>query len=110
MHQPVCRSNINRYSTNTFKRLNIKLKTEIQPIFAAMKKHTIKLRYNNDCKDNRLYWRVLIDGVEHLAENVEIKIATSTTEDFLPEKRVTKHHISCESDSLVWEGDVLTIS
>lgn len=75
-----------------------------------MKKHIIKLRYNTDCNDNRLYWRVLIDGVEHLAENVHILIPTFTTGDYLPDKGVTKHHISCESDNLVWDGDVLTIS
>jgi hypothetical protein len=75
-----------------------------------MKKHKIKLRYNTECKDNRLYWRVLIDGVEHLAENVKINIPTSTTGDYLADKGLTKHHISCESDNLVWEGDVLTIS
>jgi len=75
-----------------------------------MKKHTIMLRYNNDCKDNRLYWRVLIDGVEHLAESVTINIPTHTSTDFLPEKGVFKHHISCVSNNLVWDGDILIIN
>ena len=75
-----------------------------------MKKYSIKLRYNTECIDNRLFWRVLINGVEHLAENVHIKIPVETTADFLAEKGVTKHHISCESDSVKWQDDVLTIS
>ncbi|MBK9478480.1 MAG: hypothetical protein IPP56_01140 [Bacteroidetes bacterium] len=75
-----------------------------------MKKYSIKLRYNTECKDNRLYWRVLINGVEHLAENVFIQIPVSTTADFLEDKGVTKHHISCEANTLQWKGDELTIS
>ncbi len=75
-----------------------------------MKKYSIKLRYNTECKDNRLYWRVLIDGKEHLAESVNFTIPVTTTCDFLKDKGLTKHHISCESDNLVWEGDVLTVN
>lgn len=74
-----------------------------------MKKYSIKLRYNTDCNDNRLYWRVLINGVEHLAENVHILIPVHTSADFLADKGVTKHHISCESDTIEWQKDVLTI-
>ena len=74
-----------------------------------MKKHSIKLRYNTECNDNRLFWRVLIDGKEHLAESVNFTIPVTTTCDFLADKGLTKHHISCESDNLVWEGDVLTV-
>ena len=75
-----------------------------------MKKYSIKLRYNTECIDRRLFWRVLINGTEHLAENVFIKIPVETTADFLADKGVTKHHISCESDTISWENDVLTIS
>lgn len=75
-----------------------------------MKKYSIKLRYNTECNDNRLFWRVLINGVEHLAENVFITIPVCTTADFLIDKGVTKHHISCEADILQWKGDELTIS
>lgn len=75
-----------------------------------MKKYTIKLRYNTECTDKRLYWRVLINGVEHLAENVYFNIPVHTTADFLSEKGVTKHHITCESDSITWKNEELTIS
>jgi hypothetical protein len=74
-----------------------------------MKKHSVKLRYNTECTDNHLFWRVLIDGREHLASHVHFNIPVTTTQDFLSDKQVTKHHISCESDSLIWEGDVLTV-
>ncbi len=75
-----------------------------------MKKYTIKLRYNTECADKRLFWRVLINGVEHLAAHVYIKIPVETTADFLADKGVIKHHISCASDHINWEGDALTIS
>ncbi len=74
------------------------------------KKHAIKIRFNTECTDNLLYWRVLIDGVEHLAEKVFINVPVYTSGDFLPEKNQTKHHISSESDNLVWNGAVLTIN
>ncbi len=73
-------------------------------------KHTIKIRFNTECTDNRLYWRVLIDGAEHLAENVFINVPVFTSGDFLPEKNQIKHHISCESDILVWNGIILTVN
>ncbi|MGE0637091.1 MAG: hypothetical protein AB7G44_09795 [Bacteroidia bacterium] len=73
-------------------------------------KHTVKIRFNTECSDNRLYWRVLFDGVEHLAENIFINVPVYTSGDFLADKNQTKHHISCVSDNLVWNGDVLTVN
>ncbi len=72
--------------------------------------HSIKIRFNTECSDNRLYWRVLIDGVEHLAENIYINAPVFTSGDFLPDKNQTKHHISCVSDNLGWNGDILTVN
>jgi hypothetical protein len=73
-------------------------------------KHSIKIRFNTECNDNRLYWRVLIDGVEHLAENIFINVPVHTSDDFLADKNQIKHHISCESSDLVWKDDVLTVN
>ncbi len=74
-----------------------------------MKKNSIKLRFNTECTDNRLFWRVLINGKEGLAAHVSIQIPVETTTDYLSEKGIVKHHISCECESLIWENDNLII-
>lgn len=64
----------------------------------------IKIRYNTNAKsNNELHWRVLIDGIEHLASNVQINTHCYTTKDEI-EGVGTKWHISCKSDSVVWVG------
>lgn len=68
-------------------------------------KITVKLRFNTECKDNRLYWRVLIGGIEKLAENVVINVKTRTSEDSLL-GGIKKWHITCEANNLSWEGDI----
>jgi hypothetical protein len=74
----------------------------------------IKIRYNTNCTDNHLYWRVLINGVEHLASNVITNVPTYTTKDFVfdPTKNqmVDKHHLSCQANEIVWKGDVVIIN
>ena len=70
----------------------------------------IKLRYNTECGNSPLFWRVLIDGTEHLAENVTINVPVETTRDFLHDKNCFKHHISCESERIEWEGQTLIVS
>lgn len=74
-----------------------------------MKKYKVQLRYNTECTDQHLFWRVLINGVEYLAAHVRFNLPVVTTADFLPEKGLIKHHISCETDQLQWEGDTLTV-
>lgn len=58
----------------------------------------IKIRFNTD-KDRRdptlPPWRVFIDGVEHLADHVEIHTRVWTTQDEV-EPGVFKWHITCE--------------
>ena len=73
----------------------------------------IKIRYNTLCEDNHLFWRVLINGVEHVASNIIIEIPMFTTRDlvFDPNKNqmVDRHHISCEANEVIWKGDVVII-
>lgn len=69
----------------------------------------IKLRYNTECKgENNLYWRVLIDGEQHLASNVIINVPVTTTMDFV-ENVGYKHHVSCKANNLIWKETELTI-
>jgi hypothetical protein len=56
----------------------------------------IKLRYNTDkdkINSELPAWRVLIDGVEHLADHVVIETASWTTQDLI-EKNKVKWHLS----------------
>lgn len=73
----------------------------------------VKIRYNTLCDDDHTYWRILIDGVEHTASNVIVDIPVQTTRDdvFDPSRNaiVNKHHISCQANEIVWEGDVVVV-
>lgn len=73
----------------------------------------IKIRYNTVCKDNHMFWRVLIDNIEHIASNVVVDIPLHTTRDmvFDPNRRemVDKHHMSCIANEVIWRGDVVII-
>lgn len=73
----------------------------------------VKVRYNTLCDDNHKYWRILIDGVEHMASNIIFEIPTHTTRDTVydpsRESNVDKHHLSCIANEVVWKGDVVII-
>nr|BFD66478.1 hypothetical protein HAGR004_15000 [Bdellovibrio sp. HAGR004] len=63
----------------------------------------IKIRYNTekDKTDASLpAWRVLIDGVEHLAESIQVDVPCWTTKDEV-QPGLLKWHISCEGE-VVW--------
>jgi hypothetical protein len=59
----------------------------------------IKIRYNTNCTDNHLYCRVLINGVEHLSEDVRLIGETFT--ECTNEYGETKWNIACYG-RLVW--------
>jgi hypothetical protein len=73
----------------------------------------VKIRYNTLSTDNYLCWRILIEGIEHLASNVIVEIPTFTTRDrvFDPSRNqyVDKHHVSCQANEVVWKGDVVIV-
>ena len=73
----------------------------------------VKIRYNTLCEDNHLYWRVLIDGIEHTCSNIVVEIPLHTTRDIVWDpnrnQNVDKHHMSCQANEVVWKGDVVII-
>ena len=73
----------------------------------------VKIRYNTLCDDDHLYWRILIDGVEHTCSHININIPVQTTRDMVFDpgrgSDVDKHHISCKASSVVFEGDAVSI-
>ncbi len=62
---------------------------------------TIKIRYNTSVNDDFLYWRVIIDGVEHLASDIKINVPCYGTKDHI-EGVGYKHHITCESNNVIF--------
>lgn len=62
----------------------------------------VSIRYNTKAtEEDTLHWRVLIDGVEHLASEVEVNTKLWTTKDWIDGVGY-KYHITCESDSIIW--------
>jgi hypothetical protein len=73
----------------------------------------IKIRYNTLCEDNHMFWRILIDNVEHIASNIIVEIPLHTTRDIVfdpnRKEKVDKHHMSCIANEVIWKGDVVII-
>ena len=72
--------------------------------------YEIKIRYNtNAVNSDDLHWRVVVDGKEFLARDVQVNTPTYTTKDFI--KGVgEKWHITTKCNSIVWNGNVCIIS
>ena len=65
-----------------------------------MSKHAVQIRFNTDKEKLNAglpAWRVLVDGVEFLAESVRCEVPTWTTQDTLPTGQ-KKWHLSCEGE------------
>lgn len=73
----------------------------------------VKVRWNTQCKDNHNFWRILIDGKEHICSNVIFQLPVHTTRDTvwdsLRNQEVEKHHISCTAIEVIWKGDVVLV-
>ncbi len=72
-----------------------------------VEKKLLKIRYNTE-NTGTLFWRVVVDDKEILADTISINVPTFTTQDKLPDGRI-KFHISCNYNELIWEGKDLTI-
>jgi uncharacterized membrane protein len=69
--------------------------------------HNVKIRYNTEAGDSNLKWRVVIDGKEQLASQVEILVPMTTTQDTI--NGVEKWHVSASPDIISWEGTNVTL-
>lgn len=63
----------------------------------------VKIRYNHDAGESPLKWRLVINGVESIAEEITILVPSHTTSDFI-EGIGQKYHISCNPELIIWEG------
>lgn len=73
----------------------------------------VKVRWNTQCTDNRNYWRILIDGQEHVCSDVVFEIPVHTTKDLvwdsIRNQELEKHHVSCQANEIVWKGNVVIV-
>ena len=73
----------------------------------------VKVRWNTQCEDNHTYWRIIVDGIEHLCSNIIFEIPVHTTRDVVWDTvratKVDKHHISCLANEVIWKGDVVIV-
>ena len=70
----------------------------------------VNIRYNTKATETDiLHWRVLINEVEYLASEVEVNVKLRTTKDWI-EGVGYKWHITCESDTIIWEGSKCIIN
>jgi hypothetical protein len=72
--------------------------------------HEINIRFNTDKEKVSAElpaWRVLIDGIEHLASSVRVEVPMQTTEDLLPTGQ-RKWHLSCRGYAH-WDNDACVI-
>lgn len=73
----------------------------------------IKVRWNTQCKDDHNYWRILIDGQEHICSNIIFEIPVHTSRDIVWDsvrnQEVDKHHVSCKASEVIWDGDVVIV-
>lgn len=71
-------------------------------------KKEIKIRFNTLAGDSHLKWRILIDGIEHLASEIRVMVPTVTTRDHI-EGVGEKWHITCRPDVIEWQGDTIVL-
>ena len=59
---------------------------------------TIKIRFNTNFPAKSQYeWRVIVDGVEHLVNGINIQTPAYTSSEFI-EGHGLKHHITTEAE------------
>jgi hypothetical protein len=75
-----------------------------QPLsLKKLSKMDVKIRYNTDFPTKSPYkWRILIDGVQHLVDAIEINCKCNTTTDIfiINGEEKEKYHLSCKAKSV----------
>jgi hypothetical protein len=68
----------------------------------------VDIRFNTNFPSKSLYeWRVLIDGIETLVNNVEIEVPCYTTSTFI-EGHGMKWHISTNANEVEFDNSLIT--
>lgn len=70
----------------------------------------IKIRFNTKYLegDQTLKWRILVDDIEYLAENIQVNVPCATSEDVIETGEV-KWHLSCEG-KITWKNKTAIVN
>lgn len=62
----------------------------------------VKIRFNNDFpKKSVRKWRLIVDGVQHLVDDIELNCKCRTTADIIAlDGQEAEYHISCNAKKL----------
>lgn len=70
---------------------------------STINKMDVKIRFNTDFPVKSHHkWRLIVDGVQHLVDDIELNCKCRTTDDILQIDGVEKekYHISCKAKKL----------
>lgn len=68
-----------------------------------------RVRFNTAHGDTDLYWRVIVDGTEHLVRNLRCEVPTFSDEWLDPAVGKVKYHIAGECVEFVIDNELTAI-
>lgn len=77
------------------------------PVIHTVNLKKVNIRFNHT-NTTDLYWRLIIDGVEHHVNEIKINVPTFTTQDVIDTGEM-KWHISCFANSITWNNNKVVI-
>jgi len=63
----------------------------------------VKIRFNTDFPTKSIHkWRLIVDGVQHLVDDIEVNCKCRTTQDIInvDGQEMDKYHLSCNPKKL----------
>jgi hypothetical protein len=76
-----------------------------------METQIVKIRFNTKAnEDNKLpYWRVIVNDVEYLTNDIEIHTKSWTTKDWIDDDIGYKWHITCNANQIIFFDNSIEI-
>ncbi len=70
----------------------------------------VKIRFNtNHPSKSQFEWRLILDGVEHLVNDIRVEVPCYTTSEFI-EGHGQKWHITCDAKDVEFEDKIKKIA
>lgn len=71
-------------------------------------KDIVKIRFNTECGESSLIWRVILDDVEYLASEIRLNVPSFSSTDVLNYGRI-KRHISANFKKITWDNTIINV-
>ena len=65
----------------------------------------VQIRYNTLSDGSHLCWRLILDGVEYIVNDITIEAPCFTSKDRIEGQNVFKHHITAKNCSVMIDDD-----